>query len=180
MNIFVLAHKPHVAARMHCDKHVPKMIVESAQMLSTAHRILDGKPYRAPSKSGKTMVMHYHLWKNNDVIYKAAYAGHPCTQGVMQSDLNYRYLFSLFSGLLTEFQLRFGKEHKSAQLHHSLMDLPDNINTDLGQTPFVLAMPDECKTPSNAVASYRNYYHTYKARFAKWDKGRPAPHWWQA
>ena len=180
MNIFVLAHQPHIAARMHCDKHVPKMIVESAQMLSTAHRILDGKAYRAPSKSGKTEVIHYHLFKNDDVIYKAAYTRHPCTEWVMHSDLNYRYLFSLFSGLLAEFQLRFGKEHKSSQLYNCLIDPPNNINTHLGQTPFVLAMPDECKNPSSAVDSYRNYYRTHKAQFATWNKGRTAPEWWQA
>ena len=59
MNIFVLDKDPHIAAQMHCDKHVPKMIVESAQMLSTAHRLLDGEEYMAPSKSGKRMVKHY-------------------------------------------------------------------------------------------------------------------------
>ena len=42
MNIFVLDNDPDTAARMMCDKHVVKMIVESAQMLSTAHRVLDG------------------------------------------------------------------------------------------------------------------------------------------
>ena len=45
MNIFYLDEKPMTAARMHCDKHVVKMILESAQMLSTAHRILDGNDY---------------------------------------------------------------------------------------------------------------------------------------
>tara|TARA_Y100000361_G_scaffold142663_1_gene148887 strand:- start:338 stop:829 length:492 start_codon:yes stop_codon:yes gene_type:complete len=163
---------------MHCDKHVPKMIVESAQMLSTAHRILDGVPYKAPSKSGKTMVTHYRLPSHDEAIYKAAYAGHPCTQWIMHSDFNYQYLFSLFSGLLAEFQLRFSKEHKSSQLHHRLMCPPNNIKRTLGQTPFVLAMPDECKTSSGAVESYRNYYRTHKVRFAKWQKGRAAPDWW--
>ena len=43
MNIFVLDKNPIKAAQQHCDKHVVKMILESAQMLSTAHRILDGK-----------------------------------------------------------------------------------------------------------------------------------------
>ena len=54
MNIFVLSTDPVKAAIQQCDKHVPKMIVESAQMLSTAHRMLDGTPVRRPSKSGKT------------------------------------------------------------------------------------------------------------------------------
>lgn len=44
MNIFVLHRHPRTAARDHCDKHVVKMIVEYAQMLSTAHRQHDGVP----------------------------------------------------------------------------------------------------------------------------------------
>ena len=55
MNIFILDKNPHVAAQMLCDKHVPKMIIESAQMLSTVHRMLDGTPEKRRSKSGKTM-----------------------------------------------------------------------------------------------------------------------------
>ena len=51
MNIFALSPVPEVAAKWHCDKHVVKMILESAQMLSTAHRILDGKESKRPSVS---------------------------------------------------------------------------------------------------------------------------------
>ena len=54
MNIFILHSDPEVAAKQHCDKHVCKMIVESAQMLSTAHRLLDGVETKRKSKSGKT------------------------------------------------------------------------------------------------------------------------------
>tara|TARA_R110000824_G_scaffold242661_1_gene431315 strand:+ start:325 stop:864 length:540 start_codon:yes stop_codon:yes gene_type:complete len=178
MNIFILEERPYIASAMHCDKHVPKMIVESAQMLSTAHRILDGKLYKAPSKSGKRLVNHYQLSKFNETIYKAAYAGHPCTQWVMQSDLNYEYLFELFSGLLSEFVLRFEKTHKSSALLDALYNIPKNIPQTMELTPFVLAMPEECKT-TDAVQSYRNYYHMYKSKFAKWEKGRSAPDWWQ-
>ena len=53
MNIFILDEDPHVAAQMLCDKHVPKMIIESAQMLSTVHRMLDGTPEKRRSKSVK-------------------------------------------------------------------------------------------------------------------------------
>ena len=62
MNIFYLHEDPQVSAKMHCDKtHVVKMIIEYAQMLSTAHRMLDGKVVKKPSVSGKTMVKHYDL-----------------------------------------------------------------------------------------------------------------------
>ena len=59
MNIFILDKDPKLAAQMLCDKHIPKMIIESAQMLSTAHRMLDGKPEKRRSKSGKTIQTYY-------------------------------------------------------------------------------------------------------------------------
>ena len=77
MNIFILDKNPEISARMHCDKHVPKMIVESAQMLSTAHRLLDGEEYTALSKSGKSMVKHFRLPEYDNVIYKAGHTTHP-------------------------------------------------------------------------------------------------------
>ncbi len=58
MNIFVLDEDPVISAQMMCDKHIPKMIVEAAQMLSTAHRMLDGYMEKRPSKSGKRMVKY--------------------------------------------------------------------------------------------------------------------------
>ena len=45
MNIFYLDKDTIIAAEMMCDKHVVKMILESAQLLSTAHRVLDGDAY---------------------------------------------------------------------------------------------------------------------------------------
>ena len=86
MNIFVLDKDPRVAARMLCDKHVPKMIVESAQMLSTAHRLLDGTPEKRPSRSGKTIQTYYSFNdERDDFYYLAVHKYHPCTTWTMQS-----------------------------------------------------------------------------------------------
>ena len=60
MNIFILNNDPVLAAQEQCDKHVVKMIVESAQMLSTVHRMLDGTMERRPSKSG-AMIQYFKL-----------------------------------------------------------------------------------------------------------------------
>ena len=75
MNIFVLDKNPIRAAQLQCDKHVVKMIVESAQMLSTAHRILDGTKTKRPSKSGKRMVDYWVHPDNNleNTLYKAVH-----------------------------------------------------------------------------------------------------------
>ena len=42
MNIFYLHEDPIQNIKWHVDKHVVKMATEYAQLLSTAHRFLDG------------------------------------------------------------------------------------------------------------------------------------------
>ena len=85
MNIFILDKHPVVAAQQQCDKHVVKMIVESAQMLSTAHRMLDGHVEKRLSKSGKRMINYwYHnIPEKEELLYKAVHHGHPCTVWTM-------------------------------------------------------------------------------------------------
>ena len=90
MNIFVLDKDPYIAAQMMCDKHIPKMIVESAQMLSTVHRLLDGIPEKRRSKSGKTMQTYYSFGDKRDNLYYAAvHKYHPCTTWTLESLDNY-------------------------------------------------------------------------------------------
>ena len=74
MNIFYLDKHPKVAAQMSCDKHVCKMIVESAQMLSTAHRILDGTEYYDKTKNGRKIKRWKHPNSNLEkILYKASH-----------------------------------------------------------------------------------------------------------
>jgi hypothetical protein len=97
MNVFVLDNDPTAAAEMHCNIHVTKMIVESAQMLSTAHRMLDGSEERRPSNSGKTMSRYWVLPDaREDTYYKAVHMHHPCTVWTMQSIENYISLTNCF------------------------------------------------------------------------------------
>ena len=53
MNIFYLNEDPKIAAQEHCDKHVCKMTIEYCQLLSTAHRVLDGAEYYDKTKNGR-------------------------------------------------------------------------------------------------------------------------------
>lgn len=166
MNIFVLSPIPQDAAQMHCDKHVSKMTVETAQMLSTCHRILDGD--KAPSE-----------------LYKAAYVNHPCNKWLRESGGNYEWTYELFEALANEFKFRYGKEHKSyLKLEPYLREAPQNIPHRLSgkMTPFALAMSEfpQCIVPGNAVQSYRNFYETKNSRFAmRWTK-RDCPIWFNA
>ena len=184
MNIFVLHQDPIVAAQMQCDKHVVKMIVESAQMLSTAHRMLDGTVQIAPSKSGKRMVKHYRLFDDpemDQLLYKAVHYKHPCTVWTMQTAANYRWHYDHFAALCDEYTYRYGKVHKSDRdLRDILISLPRNISDIDELLPFPLAMKSnpECMF-DDPVKSYRAFYQTKQHRFSmKWTK-RPVPEWFK-
>ena len=179
MNIFVLDKDPVVAAQEHCDKHVVKMIVESAQMLSTAHRILDGKEDRRPSVSGKTMSRYWELPDERETnFYKAVHMKHPCTIWTMESIENYRWHWKLFNALCAEYTYRYGKVHKTdSLLRKDLFWGPANISDD-GLTQFKLAMGSnpECMH-GDPVKSYREFYKTKRERFSMTWKKRPTPAW---
>lgn len=187
MNLFILHKDPIIAAQMQCDKHVPKMIVESAQMLSTAHRVLDGKLTRRPSKSGKTMVKYWDLYEGQDdleaetIYYKAVHVGHPCTQWTMRSSANYDWHYQHFIALCDEYTYRYGKNHKTAvQLGGPLYSKPRNL-PEGPLTPFELAMKSnpECIALGDPVKAYRAFYQTKQHRFKMvWTK-RPVPEWFE-
>jgi hypothetical protein len=186
MNIFILDKNPIKAAQLQCDKHIVKMVLESAQMLSTAHRVLDGQLTKIPSKSGKTTVKGWVLppdrFNRENVLYKAVHVGHPCTVWTMESLSNYAWHYEHFEALATEFTYRYGKRHKShVDLEYALSIPPRNIPQDVGLTPFKLAMgaAPECINPSDPVGSYRAFYQTKQDRFSMdWTK-RDIPEWFQ-
>jgi hypothetical protein len=182
MNLFVLSECPVESAQMMCDKHIPKMIVEAAQMLSTAHRMLDGYMEKRPSKSGKRMVNAYiHTNADlDDALYNAVHHYHPCTVWTMETKANYEWHYKHFLALCSEFEYRFDKQHLSyTKLGDVLKFIPANIS-DAKLTEFPQAMKQypECMVEGDAVQAYRNYYHVAKS-FAKWAKGREAPTWWE-
>ena len=155
MNIFYLDNDPKRCAQQTCDKHVVKMIVESAQLLSTAHHVLDG---------------------DVDGLYKPTHKNHPSAIWCRTTDSNYVWLWCLLVSLCKEYTYRYNKIHKCQRdgLVSRLMTLPTIIpNGDF--TPPTPAMPDHYKT-DDALQSYHNYYNGSKASFAKWT-GRSVPSW---
>ncbi len=179
MNIFILDNDPVIAAQMQCDKHVVKMIVESAQMLSTVHRMLDGKMERRLSKSGKVRVQYWKLKDDReDVLYKACHFNHPSTIWTRESMHNYRWHYKHFVALCDEYTHRYGKVHATdKKLRKALERLPDNIPVKK-MTPFRLAMKSnpECMF-EDPIKSYRAFYKTKEARFSMvWTK-REVPTW---
>jgi hypothetical protein len=170
---------PKTAAQMQCDKHVVKMIVESAQMLSTAHRMLDGYAEKRPSKSGKTMVNYWvhPRQEMEDILYKAVHHKHPCTVWTQESVYNYRWHYDHFCALLEEYTYRYGKIHSTEKLKYWLVKPPKNI-PHVPFTEFKLAMKHQpqCMHEGETVRSYREYYKTKKYFNMMWSK-RGVPEW---
>mgnify|MGYP000113573499 FL=1 len=180
MNIFKLDVCPIQSAQDQCDKHVVKMVIESAQMLSTAHRMVDGKMERRPSKSG-SMLQYWELPDVREtVLYKGVHFNHPSTVWTRESKTNYDWHYKHFAALCDEYTYRYGKVHATdLKLRTILSKAPSNI-PNVGSTPFKLAMKanPECMF-EDAVKSYRAYYHTKQERFSMvWTK-RSIPDWWQ-
>ena len=183
MNIFILSDDPVEAARLQCDKHVVKMVLESAQMLSTAHRMLDGNVGIRPSKSGKRMVKYWTMPDDREnSLYKAVHMAHPCTVWTMESKANYDWHYQHFIALCEEYTYRYNKVHLTqTKLQSVLAEAPKNI-LNMSQTPFKLAMNNEpqCKFPNDPIKSYKLYYQTKQERFKmSWSK-RQIPDWFTA
>lgn len=155
MNIFVLDTNPKKCAVYHNDKHVVKMILETAQLLCGSHHVTESQ-YEIP--------------------YKLSHKNHPCSIWVRECIENYIWLCDLGLELCEEYTYRYGKRHKSQDIIEWCLINTPNIPTNGDITPFALAMPDECKV-GTAIDSYRAYYMVEKRNLASW-KNRQTPEWY--
>ena len=177
MNIFYLDRQPKACAEMHLDKHVVKMIIEYAQLMSTAHRVLDGEEYYDLTANNRK-IKRWRLKDDREAkLMKASHVNHPSNVWARANHLNYKWLYEMWVHLLDEYTYRYGKVHACARLKDDLAKLPEKIPVGLSETEPTPAMPDDCKITNNSLASYHKYYNEKKTRFARWTK-RPAPNWY--
>jgi len=162
MNIFYLDESPKVSAQLMTDKHIVKMILESAQMLSTAHRVLDGYPITSYSETGRRTQSYEHP-RLNDVLYKSAYVNHPSTKWVRESIENYNWLYQHFYELNVQYQQRFNRTHKTFERLNKVLIVPPYHIPQIEQTEIPRAMPDKYKDIC-PIVSYRNYYANEKIK----------------
>ncbi len=163
MNIFYLHECPQQAAIDHADVHCSKMMIEYAQLLSTAHRVTDSP------------------WAED--CYKIAHKNHPSTIWTRESTDHYTWLYDLWHNLANEFFMRRGKDHASwTKLKHVLSHNPPHLPRN-GFTAPPQCMPDECKR-DDTVEAYRGYYVYKKLVEGKrinweWDLSGCVPTWFQ-
>jgi hypothetical protein len=179
MNLFFLHIDPKKCAMFHCDKHVVKMILETVQMLYTAHNVLKTKNLSKAKEEGL-------------LTYKSFSPKHPTCLWIRENSVNYTYAANVAKFLCEEYTYRYNRIH-NCQVHvdwlvnnvpthfevvHYNSDTVMSYNKEfqaLGHTPVPLAMYDDVKYP-DTFKSYHFYYIVHKRRFAKWT-ARPVP-WW--
>lgn len=145
MNIFYLHKSPELSAQAMHNKHIVKMILESAQMLCTAHHELDGEKVCSNS------------------LYKSTHKNHPSAKWVRESKQNYSWLYQHMLALGFEYTKRYGKLHKSIKtLSNTLINFPKNLPYGKFTQP-PQAMPDEYKHEDSTIA-YRKYYLSEKIK----------------
>lgn len=156
MNVFWLDDDFDRAAEYHCDQHITKMPLESAQILSTALR-----------QTG-------HDW---DFLYRSTHTGHPVVKWAAESKENFETLLRFAKALGREFERRRGKTHKSIETVVKAIDMAEVDMVESGRTDRPLCMPDKYKVHGDPVKCYRHYYAGDKSRFATWTDV-PTPEWY--
>ncbi len=163
MNIFALSQDPITAAQLQCDKHVVKMILETAQMLSTAHREL-----------GSNI--------SSNLLYKKTHVNHPSAMWIRETSDNYTWAVRHFEALCDEYTFRYGKTHLSdTKLRKAFCE-----NMPLAISSGKLSSPPQCMPPqyhvrkshvfdwAASIAAYTQYYGAEKSAIARYTK-RPTP-----
>ena len=158
MNIFYTDICAQQCAKNMCDIHVNKMILETAQLLSTAHA-------------------EHGTWVEG--MYKPTHKNHPSAIWARETGGNYAWLYEHFDSLIAEKLHRTDKVHASSRLLTALYEIPKPLYSSIGSlTPMPQCMPDEFKTEDSTVA-YKKYY---VAKLLEWiSRDKPLkPKWTNA
>ena len=190
MNIFALHWKPRKAARWHVDKHVIKMLLETCQLLYTAHWVLfypDLKQQKSAvglSKAQKLLTVPEYMQTaptcqtTQEPTYRPCHVQHPSAKWSRACSGNYEWLAQLGLELAREYRFRFKKVHSCEQHIQWLADhLPPTIRS-FPRRRFSLAMDQQYQISDNVIECYRHYYRTAKQEkgLIKYT-GRHVPHW---
>ncbi len=155
MNIFILDWNIYKNVQYYGNKHVIKMITESAQILSSA--------------------IHLSNTELNENVYKLTHQHHPCVKWVTESLSNWMWLKQLVIELNKEYVYRYNKNVNHLAYEKVLTYPIPNLN-DIGPTPFKIVVKD--KINNNVVDCYRYSYMTNKRHLAIWKK-RETPKWFK-
>ena len=185
MNLFFLSLCPVQSAKMMCDKHVVKMIVEACQMLWCAYHCTGSQGWES-------------LVPSTLKIYKKSHINHPISIWIRKSPSNFQWTARHAHAISRQYTLRYGRIHACHDMVEWFLTYPPPCDSlDEYASTAVLAevdYPRECTPPPLAITnrniiirkeghvsltlSYRNYYIQEKVKFARWT-AVSAPYWWR-
>lgn len=153
MNIFILHSDAKENAKLYCDKHLVKMILESVQILCSVSRL---KGIEAP--------------------YKLTHENHPCVKWVAQSEAHWDMLINMVVALNNEYKFRYNKNnnHKSYEVMKKLVKPSFSLTEATGQ---FFAVVDEVKLLGlkEVISEYRKYYKDKYGKMKMTWKNREVP-----
>ena len=156
MNIFVTSYCPEQCAWALDDKRLVKMVLETAQMISTVMRSFGITDSR---------------------LYKSTHKNHPCTRWTSESLPNFCWTLTHGIALAEEYTHRYGKTHKSATIFDTAREWADIIAVHLPSsllTEHVIATAWGDLKELNPVDAYREMMRRKWAQDE--ENGRP-PKW---
>ena len=165
MNLFLLDARPQISATYHTDKHVVKMVLETAQILCSAHWICDGYVGEG--------------W------YALTHKNHPVVQWCASSLGAYKYSYAQFKWLAYEYRYRFKRDHLSWVKFGSVLNEPPDFIPHINTRQYIMAMPEKywpigamsrLTDIRSAVLAYRRYYRGDKYHLFTWTN-RQVPEW---
>lgn len=191
MNLFYLDEDVTKCAQAHVQRHVFKMMVEVAQMMSTAVRLSNGvetvltHPGNGRQKTVWALPGEQYVaieeggWDILDrAAYQVSHQNHPCTIWIRESLDNYLYAKELVYALNEEAMWRSERDPNDLySAYVTVRDLPVPNIPSIGRTPMRCAMP-EFYMLGDAVLNYRLYYRGSKHHLANWGRRETAPSWW--
>tara|TARA_R100000353_G_scaffold27510_4_gene23176 strand:+ start:8010 stop:8711 length:702 start_codon:yes stop_codon:yes gene_type:complete len=188
MNIFKLDENPFVCAKYHCDKHVPKMGLETTQLLNnTIHHYmrrirpnyLDYMPkaYRSSNEelSPRGMMWHYitdAIKTDGLKLYRPTHVNHPCSRWLLKKDENFVWLYFLWLGLQNEYHDRFKSREEHTLKISKFHDLFTNVARTIMESRIMKEMPwddaqeFELDPVEFMVKGQQNWIHQYTTPFA--------------
>jgi hypothetical protein len=158
------------------DRHVVKMIIETAQLLSTAHRMLDGVQEAQKTARGRNIKRYVLSDSREDHLYKSTHANHPSAVWARESLDNYKWLHAHLIALGDEYTHRYGKQHSTMKSVARILETtPTNLRRN-AMTKMPSCMAVEFIISDDPIVNYRNYYNKGKKDLHRWSNREP-PVW---
>lgn len=180
-NVLYLDDDPEVAAKLHCDRHVGKMIMVTSQILSTVWHgqeleqlQLDWGPPVKGVPFGELKCMYSTLC--GTTICRPRHQAHPSVQWAALYGGNYAWLYRLGLALLAEFTYRFERIHSHTALIRFLELMPPALEDTADKWCDAPAVVPVEFILDGVNESYQNYYIKEKTVPLQYTRRKP-PRW---